>query len=244
MKPINSKHTFEENIILKKLMLVFILFSFTSCNSQLNGLSSNTDLNSIPSQFEKIDVLKNPLQKLNSNSSDNSNKNKSKDKSNDQSTDSNNVATTISASEFIANANKVMNNEGKKLGTACNVYVQRVLALSGFENSSFVANDFDLYAKKYFNHYKAVNFTNSNSISEINALKKHIWSFPERTPFIFQWSGPVRHGHIAIVERIFDKLVIYQASLGTHTPYKSQTSLTLLLDKGSRRTLTVYSDFY
>lgn len=137
-------------------------------------------------------------------------------------------------------AQRVMEKEGRKLGTACNFYVHRVLEASGFEHKIYKANDFYLYPPKYFGHYKEEKFS-GNTSSEIERLRRHIWSYPERTAFIMNWKRSGAHGHIAIIERVGDKLVIYQASLGTMLPRKDQTTVERLLN-GNRKNLTVYSE--
>lgn len=146
-------------------------------------------------------------------------------------------------SQFIKNAELVMVKEGKKIGTPCNFYLMRVLEVSGFSKKSFRANDFDLYAKKYFSHYKDKDFINDKQGSDKAELKRYLWSYPERTPFIMQWSRTGYYGHVAIVERIEDKLIVYQASIHSHTARRDQTSIDLLLNGFNRRKLTVYSEF-
>lgn len=147
------------------------------------------------------------------------------------------------ASSFIKNAEWVMTHEGKKIGTPCNLYLLRVLVVSGFPQDFFLANDFDHYAKKYFKHAQVSEFKNDHSGSDIARLKQHLWSFPERTPFILQWAGVGMHGHIAIVERIQDQLIIYQANLNRYTARKDQTTVQNLLNGFNRRVLTVYTNF-
>lgn len=147
------------------------------------------------------------------------------------------------ASSFIKTADWVMTHEGKRIGTPCNLYVMRVLVVAGFPQDFFLANDFDHYAKKYFKHAQVTEFKNDHSGSDIARLKQHLWSFPERTPFIFQWSGIGMHGHIAIVERIHDQLIIYQANLHRYTARKDQTTVQNLLNGFNRRVLTVYANF-
>lgn len=147
------------------------------------------------------------------------------------------------ASRFIQYAHEVMIKEGKSLGTPCNFYVQRVLVRAGFPKAGFRANDFDLYAKKNFKFYKAEDFKIDSSRSDKEELKKHLWSYPERTPFILQWTRPGNYGHIAILERIGENLIIYQASIGGHTAQRSQTKIETLLSSRHRAHLTVYSEF-
>lgn len=148
------------------------------------------------------------------------------------------------ASLFIKAAFWVVQNEARKIGTPCNFYVSRVLVLTGFSKDSFRANDFDLYARKNFSSYKNEIFNTTNLESERARLKRHIWSYPQRTPFIIQWerSAP-QPGHIAIVERIGDQLVVYQASLNRHIARREQTTIDRLLSHARKARMTVYSEF-
>lgn len=150
----------------------------------------------------------------------------------------------LEASKFIKMAYWVVQNEARKLGTPCNFYVSRVLELSGYSDESFLANDFDIYARKNFRSYKQETFTTSNLKAERQRLKNHIWSYPSRTPFILQWTRPIpRSGHIAIMERIGDKLVIYQSSLNRHIARREQTTIEELLKYSRAAQITVYADF-
>lgn len=149
---------------------------------------------------------------------------------------------TPEASTIIKNAQKVMVEEGKKIGPACNFYVQRVLQVSGFPKGSYLAADFDLYAEKNFKYYRAKNFLKNSAQNDTEKLRKYIWNYPERTPFILQWSRAQVTGHIAIMERIGDQLIIYQASLNKYTARKSLTTIDSLLRDYNRRVLTVYSE--
>lgn len=147
-------------------------------------------------------------------------------------------------SRFIKVAFWVIQNEARKIGTPCNFYVSRVLELSGYSNDSFLANDFDIYARKHFSSSKNEIFSSSNIQAERLRLKRHIWSYPTRTPFIFQWERPnPKPGHIAIVERIGDQLVVYQASLNRHIARREQTSIDRLLNQARGARMTVYTDF-
>lgn len=153
------------------------------------------------------------------------------------------------ASRFIQITKKVIATEAKQIGTACNAFVQRVLQLNGFENRTFLANDFDLYAETYFGSYVRQDFVyDSATHGKVGRekLRKYIWSFPARTPFIFQWQRTGPHGHIAIVERVGDQLVIYQANLGRYTARSNKTIIEALLysmNRGGRQYLSVYSNF-
>lgn len=147
------------------------------------------------------------------------------------------------ASPFILNAERIMITEGKKIGTPCNRYLMRVLEVSGYAKQSFLANDFDLYAKKHLKDARAIDFVNDGRQAESGRLKRHLWSYPERTPFIMQWSRTGVRGHVAIVERIKDKLIIYQANLNKHSARKDLTTIDRLLSGYNRRTLSVYSEF-
>jgi hypothetical protein len=152
------------------------------------------------------------------------------------------VTTSVQASRIIYYAQKVIETEARKLGTACNRFLLRVLSLSGFANENFLANNFHVYAKKNFTDAVVVNFRIDNNGDSLVRLKKHLWSYPERTPFILQWVRGGGHGHVAILERIQDKLVIYQASLNSQYPNKKQTLIQALLNSRGRTNLIVYSE--
>lgn len=146
--------------------------------------------------------------------------------------------TPAAASSFIIVAYNTLVNEGKKLGAACNFYIQGVLKNLGFKVVDFLANDFDAAAEKMFKTYRVVTFTNATE------LKRHIWSYRERTGFIFQWERPGgAPGHVGIVERIGEKLYIYQASLNRYTARVEVTTLDRLLAVNDNRGLRVYSEF-
>ena len=148
------------------------------------------------------------------------------------------------ASRFIKVAFWVVQNEAKKIGTPCNFYVSRVLELTGYSDDGFLANDFDIYAKKHFSSYKDEKFVSTNLQSERLRLKRHLWSYPSRTPFILQWERQApKPGHIAIVERVGDQLVIYQASLNRHIARREQTTIDRLLSASRAPRMTVYSEF-
>ncbi len=146
-------------------------------------------------------------------------------------------------SKFIQIAFDVMNKEGTALGTPCNFYLMRVLIRAGFKNEGFRANDFDVYAKKNFKFYKSEDFKIDSTKSDADELKKYLWSYDERTPFILQWTRPGTFGHVAILERIGENLIIYQASIGNHTARRDRTTIEKLLSSKSRASLTVYSEF-
>ena len=154
------------------------------------------------------------------------------------------AASGSEASKFIKVAFWVVQNEARKIGTPCNFYVSRVLELSGYSDDGFLANDFDIYAKNHFSSYKNEVFNTTNIESERARLKRHIWSYPARTPFIIQWErAKPKPGHIAIVERIGDQLVVYQASLNRHIARREQTSIDRLLSHSRSARMTVYSEF-
>lgn len=148
------------------------------------------------------------------------------------------------ASRFIKVAFWVVQNEAKKIGTPCNFYVSRVLELSGYSDDGFLANDFDIYARKHFSIYKDEKFTTNNLESERMRFKRYLWGYPARTPFILQWERQApTPGHIAIVERVGDQLVIYQASLNKHIARREQTTIDRLLSTSRGARMTVYSEF-
>jgi len=147
-------------------------------------------------------------------------------------------------SKFIQIAQWVINNEARKLGTACNFYVSRVLEIAGYSDDSFIANDFDLYAQRNFVSYDSKSFDSNLEDVERPRLRNHIWSYPERTPFIINWerSGG-QHGHIAILERIGDQLVIFQANMNKHLPKRQQTTIENIVNYSRRAKITVYAKF-
>lgn len=146
-------------------------------------------------------------------------------------------------SEFIKVAQFVVLNESEKIGTACNHYLQRVLFLSGFKKGDFLANEFDIYAKNNFKSYKIENFKIDASRNDKAELKKYIWSYPARTPFILQWKRPGAYGHVAILERLEDSLVIYQASYNAHNPERTLTTIDALLSLKYRKNISLFSEF-
>ena len=208
--------------------IILILGFLSGCNSTLRSNADVSGVNAVPFTFEKPDADQSP-QAMEPEKTEMA-----------SSTPSPTVARPVS--RLIYFAQKILETEGKKLGTACNLYVHRVLQVAGFHYEVFMANDFDVYAKRYFKSYKVEDFNRDTSNAEENRLKKHLWSYPERTPFIMQWSRAGVHGHIAFVERIGEKLVIYQSSLGTKTPRKDQTTVDILLNGYNRRQLSVYSE--
>lgn len=149
----------------------------------------------------------------------------------------------LKPSKFIETTFNVMVKEGKSIGTACNRYLQRVLVRAGFKVGDFVANDFDIYAKTHFKSYKSEDFKIDSTRSDSAELKKYLWSYPERTPFILQWTRPGKYGHVAIIERTGSQLVIYQASKDNYTAKRDKTTTESLLKSKNRAHLTVYSEF-
>lgn len=153
----------------------------------------------------------------------------------------------IKMSKIIENAYLIMKNtkDITWIKTACNRYVSLVLARSGYSRDGFLANDFDVYAQKNLKHAKDVLFKGDVALPAEHArLKQHIWSYPERTPFILQWTrtGPKQHGHVAILERVGDKLFIFQASLGDYDPTMNEIKVNTLLNARGSKHLNVYSD--
>jgi hypothetical protein len=144
---------------------------------------------------------------------------------------------SVTASNFIIATYNTMVKEGKKIGAACNFYIERVLEVLGFKTVDFLANDFDVAAKKIFKNYKVAVFTNATE------LKRHLWSYRERTGFICQWERIGAPGHIAIVERVGETLWIYQASLNKYTARVEKTTLEHLLQVNNNKGVRVYSDF-
>jgi surface antigen len=144
---------------------------------------------------------------------------------------------------LIEMAKWVIQNESKKVGPACNLFVQRVLQLMGFERKNFLANNFDWYAKDKFSSYQLESFSYDSNRSQLPRLHDYIWSFPEGTGFIMQWKQKSGHGHIAIVQRVGETLVIYHAGLNTFNPKAQTIPLERLLHRRrSNYTLNVFSN--
>ena len=243
----------------QKIKGVFILglslFALTGCNHKLNNLNSAMNVNSIPDTYEDPrDKDNNPNLNLHTSEKEQAEppqptSNVDDSKSQDQTEPQIhrppyklNEPLGATASKLMQSAQYIMVTEGKKIGTACNLYIRRVLEYAGFSGEGFLATDFDLYAKKHFKYYRAIDFKQDTHHTETARLRQYIWSYPERTPFILQWSRSGVIGHIAIMERIEDTLVIYQASLGSYTARKNKTTPEILLNDYNRRILTVYSE--
>lgn len=139
----------------------------------------------------------------------------------------------------------VINNESKQVGPYCNFFVQRVLQIKGYGLFRWRANEFDEIAPSQFSNYKVESFVSHQDESERVRFKEYIWSYPEKTDFVLQWKRPSKHGHIAILQRIGEKLVIYHASLNSFYPKSQQAKIEVLLSAsmGSKYRLNVYSDF-
>ncbi len=213
--------------------LLLILMFLSSCGSGLHGGAHGLNLNAVPTTYENPET---------DNAEPVSEATTPEEKPESGTTTQSSKPALKAASKIITMAQKIMETEGRKLGTACNLFVHRVLQVSGFASEIFMANDFEIYAKRYFKRYKAEDFTRDSSNAEEKRLHNYIWAYPERTAFIVQWSRSGVHGHIAFVERIGEKLVIYQSSLGSRTARKDQTTVDILLNGYNRRQLTVYSE--
>jgi hypothetical protein len=139
----------------------------------------------------------------------------------------------------------VIKNEAKKIGPYCNFFVQRVLQLKGYGFYRWRANDFDTFVAKTFDSFQVETFTSQNIEIEQERLKNYIWSFPEKTDFILQWKRPSKHGHVAILQRVGDKLIIYNASLNDYLARSKQAKVEVLLNsgRGKKYRLNVYSNF-
>lgn len=224
---------------MKNGVWVFILAGlfFSGCNDALKSHVSQSGMNVVPDTFENPDLYDQDP----NGSEDKPISPKPGGKPSGKPSEKP-IETTKKPSRLMYYAQKIMETEGRKLGTACNFYVHRVLQAAGFVHDVYKANDFHLYPPKHFADYRDEKFVRSSSVdSEAARLRRYLWSYPERTPFIMNWRRPSAHGHIALVERIGEQLVIYQASLGSKLPRKDQTSVELLL-KGNRKNLTVYSE--
>lgn len=138
----------------------------------------------------------------------------------------------------------VIQNEAKKVGAACNFYIQRVFALMGFGKSSWLANNFDSFVEKRFSHYKKEVFKYDSRGAEQARLKKYLGALDEYEGVVVQWKRKVGPGHVAIVHRVKDQLVMYHASLNRFRPKAQTVEIKTLLHKPwVGYTLNVFSDF-
>lgn len=146
---------------------------------------------------------------------------------------------------ILKNAEYVVTKEKniRGVGDACNFFLQRILTLSGFSDDGYLASDFDIYAKNHFRNKKTATFKVEPLRRDTKALQAFLESYPDETPFILQWEKKVGHGHLAIVTRKADKLIIYEASLGRFKAEKKLTTARTILSASERYKLTVYVDF-
>ncbi len=146
---------------------------------------------------------------------------------------------------LLNNAEFVVTKEKNKpkIGDACNYFIQRILQLSGFSDEGFKAGAFDEYANRHFTGYKTAVFAVEPLRKDAKALENYLNSFPESTPFILQWQRKVGIGHIALVTRKKDKLIIYEASLGRFNAEKKLTNARTILSASDRYKLTVFVNF-
>jgi hypothetical protein len=129
------------------------------------------------------------------------------------------------------------------VGDACNFFLQRVLDLSGFSDQGYLATDFDRYAKSHFRNQKTATFAVEPLRKDAQPLHTFLFSYPEETPFILQWQRKVGRGHLAIVARKGNDLIIYEASLGRFKAEKKRTTAKTILSASDRYKLSVYVDF-
>ena len=146
---------------------------------------------------------------------------------------------------MLNNAEYVVKKERNKagIGDACNFFLQRILELSGFSDDGYIANTFDQYAKKHFTGAKTAQFKVEPLRKDAINLEKFLFSYPEGTPFILNWQKAVGHGHLAIVTRKDNKLIIYEASLGRFKAEKKLTTVRYILSASERYKMTVYVNF-
>lgn len=138
----------------------------------------------------------------------------------------------------------VIRNEARKVGAACNFFIQRVFALMGFGKSSWLANDFDSYVQKSFASFKKESFRWDSTGAERARLKRYLWSFPEGEGVILQWKRKVGPGHVAIIHRVGNEFVLYHASLKKFIPKAQRANLETLLHRPLvGYSLNVFSDF-
>jgi len=138
----------------------------------------------------------------------------------------------------------VIKNEARKVGPACNFFIQRVFFLMGFGRSSWLANDFDSYVKKSFTSYDQEVFHPHSPASDRNQLQKFLGSLSEGEGVVLQWKRKSGPGHVAILHRIDRQLVIYHASLNRFIPKAQVVKLDVLLPRSrGAYTLNIFSHF-
>lgn len=232
-----------------KILIFLLLLMVVGCADQKSFFDANrNNINKVPVQIETPDApLPDSFDQPNENTSTTTSAPDTTVVTAASSQTTSVSSTTAAAAEaelkpgqFIKIAHWVVLKEARQLGTPCNIYLRRVLELAGFANDSFLANDFDDYARKNFSVVKTQTFNRSQDRAR---LKHHLFNYAPRTPFIMQWPRPGKTGHVAIVERIGTQLIIYQANLGRHVARREQTTIESLLDANGRSRLVVYSEF-
>ncbi len=146
---------------------------------------------------------------------------------------------------ILNNAEYVLKKESHKrgVGDACNFFLQRILELSGFSDDGYTANSFERYAKKHFTGFKTAQFKVEPLRKDAKKLETFLFSYPEGTPFILQWQKAEGHGHLALVTRQGNNLIIYEASLGRFKAEKKLTNARTILSASERYKLTAYVHF-
>lgn len=133
--------------------------------------------------------------------------------------------------------------EARKVGPACNFYIQRVFQLLGFGRGSWLANDFDRYVKDNFKSYTKEAFKINSRVNDQNRLKSYLMKFPEKKGVVLQWERNRGPGHVAILHRIRNEFVIFHASLNKFNAKAQKADIpNILYRSGTDYTLYVYSD--
>lgn len=233
---------------MKLTSLILFAFAVQSCAPAYVALTGNTEsaLN-LPSKFDNGDRFADPNLTEQEKATE-------VDKSTDESFTVDTVQNNSGAPEerqarlnqrLLNNLEYVVKKESKKrgIGDACNFFLQRVLELSGFSDAGYVANTFDQYAKKHFTGVKTAQFRVEPLRKDAKSLEQFLNSYPEGTPFILQWQRAEGHGHLAVVTRKDNKLIIYEASLGRFKADKKLTTARFILSASDRYKMIVYVNF-
>lgn len=147
--------------------------------------------------------------------------------------------------KILLNAEYVFQKERKVpgIGNACNFFIQRILKLTGFSKKGYLAHDFDLYAADAFTSHQMSSYQAESTARDEKKLDQLLKSYPEGTPFILQWERNTKHGHLALIHRVQESFVIYDASLGRTEARKARTTPRILLSGYGQGKLNVFVGF-
>ena len=103
--------------------------------------------------------------------------------------------------------------------TACDLYLEKVLARAGFKVDHFLANEFDSVMHQDLPKWSAKDITADNLDANRESLRQFLNNAPDKTVFLTQWPRIGRSGHVAmVVKESADVYTIYQAQLGLSLP--------------------------